>query len=510
MSVRPEIILGPPGTGKTTTLLGLVDEELARGTPPDRIGFVTFTKKAAREALERAVKRFSIDRRDLRFFRTLHSLCFQTLGMTSGDVMEGKRVVEFGRWLGIELSESVSMDEGSAFGYQPGDRALFLENLARVRCVSLEEQYREASDLVPWSLVERVSRGLQQYKKDNHLVDYTDMLRMFVDLSRPPRLDVLFVDEDQDLSRLQWMVVAKLAERCRRVVLAGDDDQAIYRWAGADIEHFLRMEGDVRVLGQSWRVPRSIQQISSGVIGRVKNRREKEWAARDEDGEVVRVGAISEVDYSGESVLVLARNVFLMRDRVMPLMRQLGLIYDWKGNTSVKRSILEAILVWERLRRGELVTVEDALKTYEYMSSGAGVKRGYKSLPGLNPEQEVTLSDLRARGGLLRDEIWHEALDRISADERAYMLRALRQGESLRRDPRVHLSTIHGAKGGEADHVVLLRDMAPRSFNEMQAAREDEARVWYVAVTRARKKLTIVGPRSRYQYEVESRAAENA
>ena len=41
-----QIILGPPGTGKTSTLLGLLEEELDRGTCPEDIGFFTFTKQA--------------------------------------------------------------------------------------------------------------------------------------------------------------------------------------------------------------------------------------------------------------------------------------------------------------------------------------------------------------------------------------------------------------------------------------------------------------------------------
>ena len=50
---KTKIILGPPGTGKTHNLLKLVEQELARGTPPDRIAFVAFTKKAANEARDR-------------------------------------------------------------------------------------------------------------------------------------------------------------------------------------------------------------------------------------------------------------------------------------------------------------------------------------------------------------------------------------------------------------------------------------------------------------------------
>ena len=68
------IILGPPGTGKTTTLLNLVDEFIQDGVRPKQIGYFSFTKKAANEAADRAAEKFGLDKdNDLPFFRTLHS-----------------------------------------------------------------------------------------------------------------------------------------------------------------------------------------------------------------------------------------------------------------------------------------------------------------------------------------------------------------------------------------------------------------------------------------------------
>ena len=54
-------VFGPPGTGKTTTLLNRVDEELAKGTPPEKVAFLAFTRKAAYEARDRAAVRFNLD-----------------------------------------------------------------------------------------------------------------------------------------------------------------------------------------------------------------------------------------------------------------------------------------------------------------------------------------------------------------------------------------------------------------------------------------------------------------
>ena len=74
------IVLGPPGTGKTHTLLEKVDDYL-KTTNPDRIGYFAFTKKAANEAKGRAMDKFNLSEDDLPYFRTLHSLAFRMLGI---------------------------------------------------------------------------------------------------------------------------------------------------------------------------------------------------------------------------------------------------------------------------------------------------------------------------------------------------------------------------------------------------------------------------------------------
>lgn len=500
--MTPEILAGPPGTGKTTSLLNIVDEELTAGVAPNRIGYVSFTKRAAQEAASRAAARFGFNKQQLRYFRTLHSMCFQELGLSNSDVLEGKKMLEFGDWMGVQLSEMRMSDDGTLTGFTPGDRAIFMENLARVRCVSLRRQYDELnSDGVPWHLVERIGRGLTEYKRTQQLVDYTDMLTDFAATEYSPDLEVLLVDEAQDLSLLQWQVVDKLALKCRRVVLAGDDDQAIYRWAGAAVDHFIDMPGKVRVLGQSWRCPPEVQALSSEIISRVRHRRLKEWAPRDGVGTITRVKNFSQVDLSGTDNLILGRNAYLLRD-IMPGIQSDGIIYEWKGHSSVSQILLDAIRSWEALRSGRSVSVDEVKRVYEYMTSGLGVKRGFKTLPGSSPGQMVSLDWLKQNGGLMVDTIWHDALDRMSGGERAYLLRARQKGESTTGRPRVRLSTIHGAKGGEAEHVVLLRDMATRTYNEMREAPDDEARVWYVAVTRAKARLTIVAPQGNMGYDL--------
>jgi superfamily I DNA/RNA helicase len=113
----------------------------------------------------------------------------------------------------------------------------------------------------------------------------------------------------------------------------------------------------------------------------------------------------------------------------------------------------------------------------------------------------VTLSDLKTSGGLRTEAIWHEALTRVSVEERTYIIAVLKGGQKLTERPKIKISTIHGAKGGQADHVILLTDMVRHDVKAASHGplHDDEARVWYVATTRAKQKLTIVEPQNSFR-----------
>ena len=89
-------IFGPPGTGKTTKLISIVQEELKNGIAPEKIGFVSFSRKAAEEAKTRTIDKLNIRDDKLVWFRTLHSLAFQWLGMSGKDVFKGSDYTQLG------------------------------------------------------------------------------------------------------------------------------------------------------------------------------------------------------------------------------------------------------------------------------------------------------------------------------------------------------------------------------------------------------------------------------
>lgn len=499
-----EIILGSPGCGKTTALLNEVEKELAAGVPPDRIAFVTFTKKGATEAIERACKKFKLDPKQLPYFRTLHSLCYRALQVRGGDLLVGKVFFEFADHAGIRVTGRSWSDDGLLSGFEMGDRALFMENLSRIRQIPLRQQYDENNDGLNWNYVDRISRALSDFKMHRGLLDYTDMLSQFVAEQRDIGVHKLFVDEAQDLSRLQWSVVELLARSADRVVVGGDDDQNLFKWAGSDANYFIDMEGKVRVLGQSYRCPPVVTTLANKIITPVQNRRPKKWKAKTGGrGVIAECANFAEANVDGEgSVLVLARNVYVLREQVEPALRAEGVVYEMAGKSSIDPEMVQAAASWEGLRKGDPITLGEARVMYKFIASNTGVKRGFKTLPkyGDDEDEPVTLTDLIQTGGLLVDpsKIWHDALDRLPQQEMSYMLAARRRGEKLRGGkPRVRLSTIHSAKGGEADHVVLMKEMAKRTHEEMALQPDDERRVWYVGVTRAREQLTVVSSDTR-------------
>ena len=108
----------------------------------------------------------------------------------------------------------------------------------------------------------------------------------------------------------------------------------------------------------------------------------------------------------------------------------------------------------------------------------------------------VNMQALTVNHGLLADPnmIWSEAMNKIPDGDRAYVTALLRRGEKFNGEPRITVSTIHGAKGGEADNVVLFTDLSPAAEQQMNVNSDDMHRVFYVGVTRTKENLFIVEP----------------
>lgn len=488
-------IFGPPGSGKTTFLLNIVEQELSEGVPSLNIGYFSFTRKAANEARDRAITKFPHLNPDLDFpwFRTLHSLAYRCLGIGTKDMMTPEDYRTFAKEAGIELS----VENGDEDFMVKVDNPILNEiNIARIKGLDLRTHYNQSSMEIEWFHFEYVERAYRHYKESRSLLDFTDLLEQIVHQpERLPALDALIIDEAQDLSRLQWDLVTELARKAQRSFLAGDDDQAVYNWAGADVDSFLNFNGAITILDQSYRVPAKIHAIANKVVHRIKKRQPKAWKAREEEGHIHYYNDFSHVDITHGNWLILASTNYMLSEMHTWIKSQ-GLLFERHGQRSISEGILSAVLGWENLRRGKELPFPVVKNVYKYLGSDF-IKHGYKGLRLADQNGVYSMERLKQEQGLLApDIIWHEALLKISEDKRDYIIALLRRGTKLTGNIPIKLSTIHGAKGGEADNVLLLGDLSTRFAKEYERNADDVNRLLYVGITRAKQSLHYVLPKN--------------
>ena len=318
------------------------------------------------------------------------------------------------------------------------------------------------------------------------------------DAGRSEALSLLIIDEAQDLSSAQYKMAITAASLAGEVYIAGDDDQAIYKWAGADVNQFINLEGKLTYLKQSYRVPRKVHDVALRIVKRIGNRKEKVWEPRSLEGTVNRHVSFEHIDMSVGEWLVLARNNYLLT-QVEEHLRKVGKVYEKNSKPSVSPILLNAILDWERLRKGERVQADKIRKIYGYMRAGKEVRRGFKTLKTAVGDEMLSIQDLKRVYGLMVDTIWHECFKLIGNTQREYLISCLRNNEKLS-ESKIRLNTIHASKGGESENVVILSDMARRSYDELYTNPDNECRTFYVGVTRTKNNLHLVNGKTRREF----------
>jgi DNA helicase-2/ATP-dependent DNA helicase PcrA len=408
--------------------------------------------------------------------------------------------------------------------------------------------------------VRRFGNAWEEWKRERGLVDFTDLLerglRDFKIAPGNPR--VIFVDEAQDLSKLQLALVRQWGRHADHVVLAGDDDQAVLTFAGSDPEALLdRTEQEFfrHVLSQSYRVPRRIHLLSQVWIQRLTIREPKEYRPRDHVGEIrffhrgsYKTPAIVADDAErylaeGKSVMYLATCSYML-EPLKRTLRQRGLPFhnpyrrkrlDWNPLAPIKHGTSPAERLGAFLRpRPEAQNApwfgEDLRKWADWLpASGILLNGAAERIQKLRPTEIVTVEMLvelfepAALDELMRVvseeplgpclDWW---LDRMNAKRRRqvdYPARvAARRGvPALTDTPRIIIGTGHSVKGGEADVVYVFPDLSASGMRQWDGRPKDRdavIRLGYVMMTRARETLVICEPSGAYNMPLASFAAK--
>ena len=463
-------VVGPPGTGKTRRLLNEVQKYVDKGVPLNRIGYFAFTRKAAGEARDRFLKiKTELTKKDIKYFQTLHSLAFNRLGLKEENVMQDLNYKAIGDTCGIQIKYA-SYETNNWNGIFSSDSEyLGLINLARVKQISVLEQLdlNEHLSKIERDKLDAIDKEINNYKKIYNLIDFTDMIQKFLDTNDTPEFDVIFVDEAQDLSLIQWSMINKIEQDTGcDVWVAGDDDQAIFGWAGADVDSFINYDAEEILLKESERVPSSIQKIALDVINRIQdNRIDKQYFPKSETGDIYERYKLSDIDMTTGDWLILTRTKSLLKP-IPTYLKKKGLFFNTAQGNSIGKSLYEDIQYWSQLQ---------------------------KRIP--LPDIQVQRIKERIKDSMNLSLKWYDAFDNVSDSQITYMRLLLLNHEDPTKEARIKVSTIHGAKGGEATNVVLFLNETANTIKgakKSTAKQDEEYRVWYVGITRTMKNLYLI------------------
>jgi len=438
-------IYGPPGTGKTEKLIRRAMAYIRVGTPVNKIGYFAFTRKAAHEARDRMLKKNpEYKKKQLRYFQTLHSLAFHSLGLREENVMQDYHYNDLGKQLSIRVNAKKDAD---ASPYLTCDNEYFQIILkAKEKDIPVWEEYctGEHSTNVKPDLLKHIEANYNHYKHPdiNNLVDFTDMIHDIVQQpNKVPNFDVVFIDEAQDLSPIQWKFYDILKSKSKNIYLAGDDDQAM-------------------------------QDVSEIITARIAGlRATKNYLPRDEEGLCSKINSLENVDLHQDNWLILTRTLSRAKE-VCDLLKVKGLYYENRHQKSYNTKLYKAIVNHNKWLNGETITDTARADIIEYLGNRELIK----------DRNNYNLK-------------WFECFDNASAEEKIYIRLMLSNKERLSDDARIKVSTIHAAKGGECKNVILVLDNAKKireATTKSIIKRDEEHRVWYVGCTRAKRNLYLM------------------
>lgn len=538
-------IFGAPGTGKTSTLSAWI-ERAASSFGSDRVVLTSFTTAAAKELASRKLP-IPAER-----IATLHAHAYRAIGKpklveTDKDLIKqwNEAHPHFALGTGNVDVDDPLADE-TPVGAGAGDEVFGKYQLLRARMANWQM----------YPLVRAFGEVWEAFKRDTHSIDFTDMIeRAYNDVHFAPGNPlVMFVDEAQDMTKLEWALVRKWGKNALHFVVAGDDDQCIYAFKGASAETFFETDlPDERkhVLKQSHRVPVAVHEMANRWIASLDKRHPKVYRPRvDKEGNPVQGdlrwfpdanflrarSMITDAEQyldQGKSVMFLTTCAYMLGE-IKKELRTRGHVFhnpfrrkrgDW--NPLGKGKGVEALLSylapqlrglgavgdkdWAKVANNPLWTKQELVTFISQLSVSKFLIRGAsKEIENLEDEQvygiqfDGWLQDihdlLRMAGGDLN---WF--LEKVSkANESKYeylcgVARA-RGHQVLTEQPKIIIGTIHSVKGGEADVVYLMPDLSRRGYDSYTnpVTRGEVVRQMYVGMTRCRDTLVLCDAASEY------------
>lgn len=316
-------------------------------------------------------------------------------------------------------------------------------------------------------------------QKLNTIIDYTDMLYLplFYD-QKTVQYDLVYIDECQDLNTAQRLLMLKSVKPNGRFIAVGDKNQAIYGFAGSDDESFdkLTQLNDTTVLGlsETYRCGHNIVETVKHIVSQIISHK------NNPKGVVNKTDSVNNITYGD---MVLCRNTYPLvklclkfitenkKANVMgadigkTLIKLIESTNETKTVNAIAKLYADLEIILNRIMRTYKVNIINAMKKGEYTNALERIK-----------VFEIIYKDLSEDKRELVENIT-EKLGQIFKDERDGIL----------------LSTIHRAKGLEADKVFIIHsELMPSPYAKKEWEIKQENNLIYVARTRAINQLSYV------------------
>jgi len=501
-------IVGPPGTGKTTEIKRRI-ASACKTYPPGEVGAVSHTTAAVKQLVSRLIEDGTIGNDILKNTKTIHAHCFSLLSLDKEQVAD-KNLREWNQKFPQYMLKTTSVDEDQGRNdlIESNEEIWRIIQINRNRMISEAEWPTHVRDF--WE-------SWRNWCTEIGYVDFTGMLEQVLLIGRCPPVRVLFVDEVQDASCLQMEVILMWAQQMEVCCLVGDADQCIYRFAGADPKVFAGIDyrwGDV--LSQSYRVPPTVHRKAMDILSQIRDRELIEYrpCLKNETGIFVNGEFIekqSQVLYCDEpdfslpgQHMIIARCNF----RVEYWRRKLEAEYriwcnPYKPDDMLlnveKTSEFQALKTYLDLVRGAEVS-EDRLKKMAIKIKAEGnIERGMKKVIEAKIVSDKKMMDIFdcALWGFTPEFLsWKKPIDEIiSFKTKSGKYAKILADNDMLNQQAIILGTIHSVKGGEADNVWIDMKKTRKILQaeaESQETKDDELRIFYVAVTRSRNLVGIM------------------
>ncbi len=545
----PLLIAAGAGSGKTRTLTERLIHLMESGVPGERIVAITFTNKAAQELKKRVLLR--LPRRaeeELPFLGTFHSF---------GAKILREEAAAFGRSRGYSIFDE---DDSKKLVKNIIKALNFSQDKYPVTKVR-----RDISDikneLTPLDeLKTEMQKIFEEYEsalEKQNAFDFDDLIEKPVLLFSRNRLilqkyqdryDYILVDEFQDVNTCQYLLIKLLAEKHKNLNVVGDDNQSIFKFRGADFRNFLSFERDwpgakIINLGQNYRSSGNIVSASAAVIENNKLRRKKELWTGNPPGAPIRIvsayGASEEAQVIADELSKQRGKDTAILYRTNAQSRALEQAFNF---SSLPYEIYGGLKFYERKEIKDIVAglryavnprdeiglerLDKSLRKAQFRALKEGLPGAAKNMSaveliGFFLKTADYQNLLKTKFDNYEDRMENiaelinfasefasstELVERISLLESADL--ASSKSSAAKLAAPIKMMTIHLAKGLEFDQVYIVgvtEGLLPheRSLYSPEEI-EEERRLMYVAMTRAREKLTIsfYSLPSRFLYEI--------